>query len=184
MASFPLQDKIIAITGGSSGIGLATSKLLSSRGATVCICDFNETTLASTKEHFSSLEAPFTCNRVDVSKVEEVDSWIEGIVKQYGRLDGAVNCAGVMGKGLGTVGLVDMKDEDWDSIMGVNLKGLMYCLRAELRVLVDKGSIVNVTSILGVVGEPCITSSLCILGLTVFYQVLLTVRPTAQVSTG
>lgn len=152
--ALPLQDKVIAITGGTSGIGLATSKLLSSRGATVCICDFNPTTIESTTAYFNSLAVPFTISKVDVSKSAEVDAWIASIVEQYGRLDGAVNAAGVAGRGLGSGSghLVDCTDEEFDFVMNINLRGVFNCLRAQLKVIKEKGSIVNISSILGVMG--------------------------------
>jgi NAD(P)-dependent dehydrogenase (short-subunit alcohol dehydrogenase family) len=81
-----------------------------------------------------------------VSKVPEVDEWIKGIVEKFRKLDGALNAAGVIGK------LTGLEDEDWDRIMSIDLTGLMYCLRAQLRVIVDKGSIVNVSSVQGVMG--------------------------------
>lgn len=66
-----------------------------------------------------------------------------------------MNCAGVAGRGLGSSGgnLVDLHDEEWDFVMNINLKGLMHCLRAELRVIENKGSVVNISSILGVMGK-------------------------------
>ncbi len=91
-----MQGKVIAITGGASGIGLATAKLLSSRGATVCIADNNLEQLASVQEHFASLKVPFITTKVDVTNREEVDYWIETILMSYGKLDGAANCAGIM----------------------------------------------------------------------------------------
>jgi len=90
-----MQGKVIAITGGASGIGLATAKLLSSRGA-ICIADINLEQLASVQEHFASLKVPFIATKVDVMNREEVDYWIETILMSYGKLDGAANCAGIM----------------------------------------------------------------------------------------
>jgi NAD(P)-dependent dehydrogenase (short-subunit alcohol dehydrogenase family) len=148
-----LDGKIIALTGGASGIGLATAKLLSSRGATVCVADVDPKALEAADEHFSSLKVPFLITKVDVSTRVEVDNWIDDIVQKYGRLDGAANCAGIIGKHHGLRTIAEQDDDEWDKIIAVNLTGMMYSLRAELRKISDHGSIVNVSSIQGLIGE-------------------------------
>ena len=70
-------------------------------------------------------------------------------MEQFGRLDGAANVAGVIGKNHSVGALADMEDDEWERIIGVNLTGCMYCLRAELRSIAEKGSIVNVASVHG-----------------------------------
>jgi len=152
MAAASLGGKVFAITGGASGIGLATAKILSSRGATVCIADVNPDATKSTEEYFASIKAPFMITKVDVSKKPEVESWIDSIVEKFGRLDGAANVAGIIGKNHGVTPVTDIDDDEWHKIIAVNLTGTMYCLRAELRRIVDGGSIVNISSIHGLKG--------------------------------
>ncbi|KAJ9142671.1 Levodione reductase [Pleurostoma richardsiae] len=147
-----LEGKVFAITGGASGIGLATAKTISKRGATVCLADVDQMALEEAEAYFSSQNLPFSITKVDVSKREEVDSWIDGIVGKFGRLDGAANVAGIIGKCHGKTPVTELEDEEWQRIISVNLTGMMYCLRAELRKVVDGGSIVNVTSIHGLKG--------------------------------
>lgn len=150
-----MEGKVIALTGGASGIGLATSKLLSSRGATVCIADVDPHAIQVSQSHFNVLEVPFMVTKVDVSKRTEVESWLDSIVEKYGQLDGAANCAGIIGKNHGITTLVDTEDEEWEKIISVNLTGMFNSLRAELKRIADHGSIVNVSSIQGVMGMFC-----------------------------
>lgn len=147
-----LVGKVFAITGGASGIGLATSKMLSVRGATVAIADIDADAIKVAEAHFASLGVPCTVSKVDVSKRCEVDSWIEFVVQTHGRLDGAANVAGVIGTAHGIAAVDELDDDEWNKIMAVNLTGTMYCLRAQLRNIVDCGSIVNVSSIHGLKG--------------------------------
>lgn len=186
--ALPLKNKVFAITGGASGIGLATAKNLFSKGATVCLADVDPEAIAIAESYFSSLcsslqptttttqtngnanatsvvvpssqqqqqqqqQQSFSVTRVDVSKRAQVDAWIDGVVAQFGRLDGAANVAGVIGRGHGKDAVTDLDDNEWDRILAVNLTGLMYCLRAELKKIVNKGSIVNVSSIHGTKGK-------------------------------
>ncbi|KAK5994092.1 Short-chain dehydrogenase/reductase ABA4 [Cladobotryum mycophilum] len=151
-SNLPLLGRVYAITGGASGIGYATAQLLSKRGATVCIADVDPEAMKAAEAHFNSLDVPCMITKVDVSKRKEVDSWIESIMKAHGRLDGAANVAGVIGKKHGISTVAELDDDEWDKIIAVNLTGAMYCMRAELRNIVDRGSIVNVSSVHGLKG--------------------------------
>lgn len=150
----PLLGKVFGITGGASGIGLATAKLLAQRGATPCIADINDKAMAETKAYFEGQNVPFMMTKVDVSQRDQVDAWVESIVKEHGRLDGAANVAGIIGKGHGITAVADLEDSEWHKIIAVNLTGTMYCMRAQLRNIVDGGSIVNVSSVHGSKGMP------------------------------
>jgi NAD(P)-dependent dehydrogenase (short-subunit alcohol dehydrogenase family) len=136
-----------------SGIGLATAKLVASRGATICLADISPDNLEAASYHFTTLKTPFTIAKLDVTQRADVNSWIAGIIDKFGRLDGAVNCAGIIGKAHGITPLTELEDEEWDRIVAVNLTGMMCTLRAELRAIVDGGSIVNISSIQGVMGN-------------------------------
>lgn len=179
--ALPLKNKVFAITGGASGIGLATAKTLFSRGATVCLADVDPQAVVSAQSYFASAapsptqngnsssngslqqeqlqqQQSFSVTRVDVAKRAQVDAWIDGVVARFGRLDGAANVAGIIGRGHGKDAVTDLDDDEWDRILAVNLTGMMYCLRAELRNIVDKGSIVNVSSIHGTKGQRQLTT--------------------------
>ncbi|KAK6084184.1 short chain dehydrogenase reductase family [Seiridium cupressi] len=153
-SNLPLTGKVFAITGGASGIGLATAKTLSRRGAAVAIADVDPEAMKTAEEHFSELHVPFTISKVDISKRLDVDSWISSTVDMFGRLDGAANVAGIIGKHHGITSVAELEDDEWDKIIAINLTGMMYCLRAELQKVVDGGSIVNVSSIHGLKGFP------------------------------
>lgn len=145
----PFKDKVYAITGGASGIGLATAKLVSERGGIVCIADANKAALDKVEADLAekSPDVLFSVHHVDVADKVQVVQWIADIMKAYGRLDGAANIAGVTGKDHGLKPVKDLDDNEWDRIIGVNLTGTMYCMREELKVIQPKGSIVNMASI-------------------------------------
>ncbi|KAF7558574.1 hypothetical protein G7046_g5577 [Stylonectria norvegica] len=147
-----LTGKVYAITGGASGIGLATAKILSERGAAVCIADVDPAAMELASSYFSDLKAAFSVTRVDISHKKDVEDWLDWISEKHGRVDGAANVAGVIGKHHGVRPVADLEDDEWHKIIAVNLTGTMYCLRAELRRVVDGGSIVNVASVHGIKG--------------------------------
>lgn len=151
-----LQGKVIAITGAGSGIGRATALECAARGASLALSDINQSTLDETVEHVKTHSVGVMGTLVDVSKSESVDSWTAEIIKHYGRLDGAANVAGVEGKPGGKIfdNIVDITDDNWDFILQVNLTGLFYCVRAQLRVMEAGASILNVASMAGLMGRP------------------------------
>ncbi|KAJ5377575.1 uncharacterized protein N7496_004984 [Penicillium cataractarum] len=153
------QNKVYAIT-GLAGIGLAVAKQLHARGANLSLADISPSTLTAAITAIS----PTTLNPstilttvLDISSSTAVNDWITSTVKHFGRLDGAANMAGTIGAQHGVGKFVDLEDEEWDMLVRVNLSGMMYCLRAEVRAIMEsapdgKGSIVNASSIQGIRG--------------------------------
>lgn len=158
MATPQFKDKVIAVTGAGQGMGLATAIVLAQRGASVSIADINAANLDKAKEKIQS-EAPrakvFTYT-VDVSKEEAVEAWIRETVATFGRLDGAANVAGVVPDTIhNDAGLTEnLTTQEFDFMMNVNAKGVMYSMKYQLREIKDGGSIVNVSSIAGLTGRP------------------------------
>ena len=187
MSDKMFRGKVIALTGGGQGIGLATARILASRGASLSLADSNSATLAEVEQEFKAKSWPVLVETVDVRSRENVDSWINTTVKKFGRLDGAANIAGTVGRQIFRAPVVDIDDNDWDLVLGVNVtgnstriipgmtwlnppSGTMNCLRAELKHLVDGGSIVNISSTHGSKGDAgCsayVTSKHAVIGLT------------------
>jgi NAD(P)-dependent dehydrogenase (short-subunit alcohol dehydrogenase family) len=159
-----LTGKVFALTGAATGIGAATARLLASRGATLSLCDINETRLQETVDSFdlSSSTSPnkHLITKVDVSKSDQVNAWIASTVTKFGNLDGAANIAGI---GPRIKDLRDLTDGDWDLVNSVNSTGTFYCMRAELPVMkrassgssstLPTASIVNCASVAGLGGS-------------------------------
>ncbi|PGH31155.1 hypothetical protein GX50_06082 [[Emmonsia] crescens] len=158
-----LNSKVYAIT-GVSGIGLAVAKQLRKHGALVSLADISQPALDKAFAALGSSPDHILTTNVDVASSAQVNAWIAATVEKFGRLDGAANMAGVIGKHHGIRDLVDQDDEEWDMILRVNLTGMMYCVRAQLRAMVAAqlegsgasgegiGSIVNAASIQGIMG--------------------------------
>ncbi|KAM0558147.1 hypothetical protein ACHAPJ_004831 [Fusarium lateritium] len=112
-----LQGKVYAITGGASGIGLATAKILAQRGATVSIADIDADAMSSARAYFQDQGVTCSASRVDVSQRLEVEGWLDDTVKKYGRLDGAANVAGIIGQHHGLRAVTDLEDDEWHKII-------------------------------------------------------------------
>ncbi|EME88913.1 uncharacterized protein MYCFIDRAFT_25236 [Pseudocercospora fijiensis CIRAD86] len=145
------EGKVIAITGGASGIGLSTAQILLSRGARVAIGDVDDAAIESATKSLQPADRVLI-TKVDVSNRGNVDSWIKAVVEKFGKLSGAANCAGVIGKHHGTRKVEELEDDQWDLIMAVNLTGMMYCMRAQLQNMPGPGSVVCVSSVQGTLG--------------------------------
>jgi NAD(P)-dependent dehydrogenase (short-subunit alcohol dehydrogenase family) len=148
-----LQGLVISITGAASGIGLEIARLAASRGAKLSLADIQEDKLKEVVSELRALNTEVIGTRVNVASNQEVDDWVTATMKHFGRLDGAANIAGVASNGK-TSKFVDMSNEDWDAVLGINLTGLMYCNRAQLRVMKKGASIVNCASVVGLMGQP------------------------------
>jgi 3-oxoacyl-[acyl-carrier protein] reductase len=141
-------DKVVMVTGGAAGIGLATAEAFAAEGAKLAICDVNP---AAGEAAVKALGSGATFGQVDVADDASVTGWVEDVVKRHGRIDVLVNNAGITRDAL----MLRMKESDWDLVMNVNLKGAFLCTRAVARQMAQQraGRIINVASVVGAVGN-------------------------------
>jgi NAD(P)-dependent dehydrogenase (short-subunit alcohol dehydrogenase family) len=155
--SSPTQftNRVIAITGAASGIGLATAHLLASRGASLSLADLQAPALEKTRTEILAKHPGtdiFTF-ALDVRDYAKVEQWIQQTMEKFGKLDGAANLAGVIPHSIGIGLLIDQDLSEWDFVLSVNLTGVLHCLKAQLKVLHEGGSVVNASSIAGLQGR-------------------------------
>ncbi len=148
-----LDGKSELITSAGSGIGRATALTLAAECAQLTVSDVAEDggreTVGMIREAGGS--APFV--RCDVSTPSEIEALVDTVVQAHGRLDYAVNNAGIEGK---IAPLAEQPLENWSRIMDVNLRGTFLCLKAEIGAMLKTGggSIVNLASVAGLIGFP------------------------------
>ncbi len=146
-----MKDKTVIITGAASGIGKATAELFARYGANVVISDIQEEAGKATTESIKSTGGKASFLKVDVSSPEEMEALVNFAVNTYGKLDIAINNAGIGGE-LNPV--ADMSIEGWQKVIGINLNSLFYGMKYQIQAMLKNGSgsIVNISSILGSVG--------------------------------
>ncbi|PGH28272.1 hypothetical protein AJ80_00163 [Polytolypa hystricis UAMH7299] len=149
-----LQGKVVVVTGASGGMGFETSKMLAARGAKVSMSDIQEKPLFDAAKKIEAAGGQVMAQVVDVRDRSSVEDWISKTVKKFGKINGAANLAGVLPRTYNTHTIEDQPDDEWDRVIAINLTGVMYCMRAELEHMTDGGSIVNASSIAGIVGTP------------------------------
>ncbi|KAF6806027.1 short chain dehydrogenase reductase family [Colletotrichum sojae] len=149
------SGKVVAITGAASGIGLATAHLLAERGAKLSLADVQEEALKQVASNIKAKlpEAEVITFTVDVKNFDQVEIWTRDTVNHFGKLDGAANMAGVLPKSIGLKGIDEQDFDEWNHVIGVNLTGIMHCLKAQLAVIENTGAIVNASSIAGLIGR-------------------------------
>jgi len=150
----PMKDKVALITGASSGIGRATAKAFAAKGASVVLAARRQEELDSLVAEIEAVGGKATAIRTDVSNAQDVQQMVAHAIDTYGRLDYAVNNAGIEGQ---IANIVDLEEGDWDKVLDINLKGNYLCLKYEARAMLDGGrggAIVNVGSVNSFLGFP------------------------------
>ena len=148
-----LHEKIALVTGGGSGIGRATCIALANEGASIAIADINSKNGTATLNHLTDMGVKALYIESDMSSANSVKEMINITIQKLGRLDCAVNNAGIQGELALTS---ECSEENWDRIMSINLTGVWLCMKHELTHMLkhESGTIVNVASNFGLVGSP------------------------------
>ncbi|WP_308633918.1 SDR family NAD(P)-dependent oxidoreductase [Paenibacillus silvisoli] len=148
--SFDLNGKIAVVTGASMGIGYGLAKALAHAGATVIATARNMTLLEQLCEEIRQEGGKAFAASLDVTNVGQIDSVLKLIAQEHGRIDILVNNAGLGANHPAT----EVTEEDWDSMMNVNLKGLFFCCQSAGKIMLKQGygRIVNMSSQASIVG--------------------------------
>ncbi len=152
MTTRPLDGRVAIVTGGSRGIGAAIAALLAEHGAAVVVSGRDAVRMQQAVQALEERGASVHGVVADAAKREDADRLVEAAKERYGRLDLLVNNAGITRDGL----LIRMKDDDWDRVMDVNLRGAFLMTRAAAKLMVRQrsGRIINIASTAGAMGNP------------------------------
>jgi NAD(P)-dependent dehydrogenase (short-subunit alcohol dehydrogenase family) len=147
------SGKVALVTGAASGMGLATAQAFAEAGAAVVLADVKEDAVKAAVAELVAAGRKALAVRCDVSDDAQVAAMVDRAVAEFGRLDAAFNNAGVMARLAPTA---DSAREDWDRVIGVNLRGVWSCMKHELRQMERQGSgaIVNNASVGALTGHP------------------------------
>jgi 3-oxoacyl-[acyl-carrier protein] reductase len=145
------KDRVAVITGASRGIGRSIALALAAKGAIIVAVDMDQASTDAVVEELKAAGAKALGVVGNVTVSQDVERMIDEAVAAFGRVDILVNNAGITRDGL----LVRMKDEDWDAVLTVNLKGAFLCTRAASKIMTKQryGRIINIASIVGQMGN-------------------------------
>ncbi|MDA0631049.1 MAG: SDR family NAD(P)-dependent oxidoreductase, partial [Proteobacteria bacterium] len=150
-----LRDKVVVVTGGAQGLGLAMAKGLAEKGAKLVLLDVNEESLAAAADSLAPAGVEVMTQRTNVASEEEVTAAFEAVIARFGQLNGLINNAGITRDGL----MLKVKDGEivdrmslaqWQLVIDVNLTGSFLCGREAATQMIKTGSegvIVNISSI-------------------------------------
>lgn len=147
-------DKVALITGASSGIGRATAEAFAAEGARLVLAARRQSELESLVAEIAARGGRATAMVTDVSVAADVENMVAHAIATFGRLDFAVNNAGIEGR---FAAITDLPEEEWDRVLGINLKGTFLCMQHEARAMIAAGhggAIVNVGSVNSFLGFP------------------------------
>jgi 2-dehydro-3-deoxy-L-rhamnonate dehydrogenase (NAD+) len=148
-----LSGQVAVVTGAGQGIGEAIAARLASAGAQIVVADLHIDSASQVAGRLRSQGAKAEALELDVSGRASVEALFEQVVGQSGRVDILVNNAGIAGR---AAPIWEQSDEDWQSVVDVNLKGVFLCCRAVMPIMRDQnyGRVVNIASVAGKEGNP------------------------------
>ncbi len=149
-----LQDKVILVTGGSTGIGRATARILAREGARVVVADLQDAAGEETVAAIRAAGGAAEYAHLDVADHAAVRALVADIAARHGGLDGAFNNAGIEGP---TAKILELPPADWERVIRVNLTGVYACMQAEVEQMMKQkrgGAIVSTSSGAGLIGIP------------------------------
>ena len=149
---FNLKEKITIVTGASKGIGEAIATSYAHAGAHVVCVSRTESVLKIVQKKIKDNGGSASIYSCDVSQYNEVESLINNTLEEFGKIDVIVNNAGITRDGL----IMRMSDDDWDTVININLKGAFNGIKAVSRVMMKQrsGRIINISSLVGLKGNP------------------------------
>ncbi|MBI5056578.1 MAG: 3-oxoacyl-[acyl-carrier-protein] reductase [Nitrospirae bacterium] len=147
-----LEGKKALITGAAQGIGKSIALAMAKEGADIGVTDVNIESAEKTAQEIMALGVKSIALKLDVSKQSEVTGCFEAFVKAVGALDILVNNAGITKDNV----LLRMKEEDWDAVMNINLKGSFLCCKEAVKIMAKQrsGKIISISSVVAFMGNP------------------------------
>ncbi len=146
-----LQDKVAIITGGAQGIGRACALLFAREGAAVAVADVKSEAAKTVAEEIAAAGGKAMAVTVNVAERSSAESMVKAVLDAYGRIDILINNAGI----LRDAQLLKLTEENFDAVIGINLKGVFHCTQAVAPHMVERGSgrIVNASSVVALYGN-------------------------------
>ncbi|MEW6675242.1 MAG: 3-oxoacyl-[acyl-carrier-protein] reductase [Nitrospirota bacterium] len=146
------NGQVSIITGGARGIGKAIAEGFARKGVNLAIADVNIDAAKETAAELAQYGVKTIALKLDVSNSGEVKKAFEEVLNEFGRIDILINNAGITRDGL----ILRMKEEDWDAVIDINLKGVFLCSREAVKTMSKQryGRIVNITSVAAFIGNP------------------------------
>jgi 3-oxoacyl-[acyl-carrier protein] reductase len=146
-------ERVVVVTGGSRGIGRSVALKFAEEKAKIIIVHFDpdENAARETMDLLERHDSKAEARKADVSSGQQVEEMFKEIISRYGRVDVLVNNAGIAKDGL----LLRMSENDWDTVLDINLKGVFNCTKAVLRSMIRqrRGAVVSIASVAGQIGN-------------------------------